>query len=200
VVRHLGSFGVPCVLIDASGDHPDVYAVDNDDYGGTRQGVAHLIGLGHRRIGLVATPLDAPFGRQTWQGYVDAMAEANLPIEPWLIITSDFTMEGGVAAGTALLDRRPPPSAIFAVNDEMALGVMRAAHQRGLRIPDDLAVAGMDDIPSAVLAQPPLTTVRVDRYGLGRSATEMLISLVHKTYSGPVKITLRPELVIRESC
>ena len=122
VVRHLLGFGVPCVLIDASGDHPDVHAVDNDDYDGVRQGVGHLIGLGHRRIGLVGTPLDAPFGRQTWQAYVDSMADANLAIEPRLVVNGDFSMESGIAAGTALLGRCPPPTAIFAVNDEMALG------------------------------------------------------------------------------
>jgi DNA-binding LacI/PurR family transcriptional regulator len=200
VVRHLVGFGVPCVLVDASGDHPDVHAVDNDDYAGVSQGVRYLISLGHRRIGLVGASLDAPFGRQTWRGYADAMAEASLTIEPWLVINGDFSMESGVAAGAALLGRRPPPTAIFAVNDEMALGVMRAAQQQGLHIPGDLAVAGMDDIPWAALASPPLTTVRVDRYGLGRAATEMVIGLVNKAYSGPVKQTLRPELVVRESC
>jgi DNA-binding LacI/PurR family transcriptional regulator len=200
VVRHLIGFGLPCVLIDASGAHPDVPAVDNDDYGGTHLGVSYLISLGHRRIGLVGTPLDAPFGRQTWQAYVDAMAEANLNIEPWLIVNGDFSIESGIAAGDKLLARTPPPTAIFAVNDEMALGVMRAAQRRSLRIPDDLSVAAMDDIPMAMFADPPLTTVRVDRYGLGQKATEMLIGHVHETYTGPTKITLAPELVIRSSC
>ena len=77
---------------------------------------------------------------------------------------------------------------------------MRAAQEQGRRIPGDLAVAGMDDIPWAALANPPLTTVRVDRYGLGQAATEMVVGLVNKTYTGLVKKTLRPELVIRESC
>ncbi len=200
VVRHLASYGLPCVLIDASGDHPDVHAVDNDDYGGTRLGVAHVIGLGHQRIGLVGNPLDTPFGRQTWQGYVDAMAEGNLPIEPWLIATGDCSMESGVVAGDMLLEQKHPPSAIVSVNDEMALGVMRAARRRGLSIPHDIAVVGMDDIPMARLADPPLTTARVDRYGLGKSATEMLIGLVEKTYEGPTKVTLGTELLVRGSC
>ena len=77
---------------------------------------------------------------------------------------------------------------------------MRAAQRRGLRIPEDLSVAAMDDIPMTMLSDPPLTTVRVDRYGLGRQATEMLIGLVQKTYAGPVKVTLKPELVVRASC
>jgi DNA-binding LacI/PurR family transcriptional regulator len=200
VIRHLTGYGLPCVMVDASGDHPDVHAVDNDDYLGTRIGLQYLLSLGHRRIGLVGTPLNAPFGRLTWQGYVDAMGEADLSIEPHLIATGDFSSESGIVAGDTLLSRTPPPTAIFAVNDEMGLGVMRAAQRRGLRIPDDLSVAAMDDIPMTLLSDPPLTTVRVDRYGLGQRATEVLIGLVQKTYAGPVKVTLKPELVVRASC
>jgi DNA-binding LacI/PurR family transcriptional regulator len=128
------------------------------------------------------------------------MAEANLNIEPWLVVNGDFSIESGIVAGDKLMACTPPPTAIFAVNDEMAMGVMRAAQRRGLRIPDDLSVAAMDDIPMAMFADPPLTTVRVDRYGLGQKATEMLIGHVHETYTGPTKITLAPELVIRSSC
>jgi DNA-binding LacI/PurR family transcriptional regulator len=82
----------------------------------------------------------------------------------------------------------------------MGLGVIRAAQRRGLRIPADLSVAAMDDIPMTLLSDPPLTTVRVDRYGLGQRATEMLIGLVQKAYTGPVKVILKPELVERASC
>jgi DNA-binding LacI/PurR family transcriptional regulator len=200
VIRYILDLGLPCVLVDASGDHPDVHAVDNDDYGGTRLGVEHLIALGHRRIGLIGTPMDAPFGRQTWQAYVDAMAAANLYIEPWLMVNGDCTVAGGTAAAEALLSRAPLPTAIFAVNDEMALGAMRAAQHRGLRIPDDLSVVGMDNIPMALLTDPPLTTVKVDRYGLGQQATEMLLGLVDDSYGGPIKVTLGAELVERQSC
>ena len=91
VIRHLTAYGLPCVMVDASGDHPDVHAVDNDDYLGARIGVQYLLSLGHRRIGLVGTPLTTPFGRQTWQGYVDAMAEAELSIAPRLIVNGDFS-------------------------------------------------------------------------------------------------------------
>jgi DNA-binding LacI/PurR family transcriptional regulator len=200
VVRYVMDLGLPCVLVDASGDHPDAHAVDNDDYGGTRLGVGYLIGLGHRRIGLVGTPMDAPFGRQTWQAYVDAMAAANLYIEPWLTVNGDFSIASGIAAADILLSRTPPPTAIFAVNDEMALGVMHAARRRGLRVPEDLSVAGMDNLPMGLIADPPLTTVKVDRHGLGQRATEMLIDLVAGTYAGPVKVTLGTELIERQSC
>ena len=128
------------------------------------------------------------------------MAEAGLAIEPWLIASGDCTIEGGIAAGDRILAVERPPSAIFAVNDEMALGIMRAARRRGLGIPDDLSVAGMDDIPMAMLAEPPLTTMRVDCHGLGQKAAEMLIGLVQKTYAGPTRITLPPKLIVRESC
>jgi DNA-binding LacI/PurR family transcriptional regulator len=199
VIRHLQSFGLPCVLIDASGDHPDVHAVDNDDAGGAFLAVNHLLAAGHQRIGLVGTPLDAPFGRQVWQGYLRAMAQANRPIDPHLIVEGAFTVESGEEAGGRLLALATPPTAIFAANDEMALGVLRAAHQRGVGVPGEVAVVGMDDIPMAALADPPLSTVRIDRYGLGSQATEMLIALVNQRYTGPVKRTLPGELILRAS-
>src|SRR5579875_3197268 len=114
VIRHLQSFGLPCVLIDASGDHPDVHAVDNDDAGGAFLAVNHLLACGHQRIGLVGTPLAAPFGRQVWQGYLRAMAHANLAIDPHLIVEGAFTVESGEEAGGRLLALATPPTAIFA--------------------------------------------------------------------------------------
>jgi DNA-binding LacI/PurR family transcriptional regulator len=200
VVRHLLDFGLPLVLIDASGDYPEVASVDNDDRDAARIGVEHLIRLGHRAIGFVGAPLATPFGREVWQGYLAAMTDADLTIDPRLLVTSNFTVEGAMAATNQLLDLVRLPTAIFAVSDEMAIGVMRAAQRRGIAIPGDLAVVGMDDIHMGALLTPPLTTVRIDRYALGQQATDMLIGMIRQTYTGSRKITLAPQLVIRASC
>ncbi len=200
VVQHVLSFGVPVVLIDASGDYADVPAVDNDDRRGIYLGVEYLLNLGHRRIGFLGTSLTAPFGREVWQGYLEAIAAANLSIDPHLLVTGDFTMEGGVAAAETLLALADPPSAIMVVTDEMAIGVMRAAQRHGLAIPADLTVMGMDDIHLAALVEPPLTTVRIDRHALGLRATEMLIGMIRRTYDGPLKVVLPPYIVARASC
>ncbi len=200
VVRHLLDFGLPLVMIDASGDYPDVASVDNDDRGSARMGVEHLIQLGHRSIGFVGTPLATPFGREVWQGYLEAMAAADLAIDPRLLVTTNFTMEGAVEATNQLLDLGRLPTAIFAVSDELAIGVMRAAQQRGIDIPAELAVVGMDDIHMAALLTPPLTTIRIDRYALGQQATDMLIGMIRQAYTGPPKITLSPQLIVRASC
>jgi DNA-binding LacI/PurR family transcriptional regulator len=200
VVHHLLSFDVPVVLIDASGDYADVPAVDNDDRRGVYLGVEYLIDLGHRRIGFLGTPLTTPFGREVWQGYLEAMAAANLSIDPHLLVTADFTMEGGMAAAETLLHLTDPPSGIMAVTDEMAIGVMRVAQRHGLAIPGDLSVMGMDDIHLAALVEPPLTTVRIDRHALGLQATEMVIRMIRRRYDGPAKIVLPPHVVARASC
>jgi DNA-binding LacI/PurR family transcriptional regulator len=127
------------------------------------------------------------------------MAAADLAIDPHFLVTGDFTMEGAARAADGLFDLAYPPSAIFAVADVMAVGVMRAAQRRGIGIPDELALVSMDDVQLAALVDPTLTTVRIDRFALGRNATELLIGLIRRTYNGPRKITLPPELVIRGS-
>jgi DNA-binding LacI/PurR family transcriptional regulator len=161
--------------------------------------VEYLIQLGHRCIGFVGAPLDIPFGREVWGGYLDAMGAADLAIDPHCLVTGDFTMEGAARAADRLFDLAHPPSAIFAVADVMAVGVMRAAQRRGIGIPADLALVSMDDVQLAALVDPTLTTVRIDRFALGRDATELLIGLIRRTYSGPPKIILSPQLVIRRS-
>jgi LacI family transcriptional regulator len=199
IVHHLQDTKLPVVLVDVSGDHPDVPAVDNDDRASAQLGVEHLIRLGHRRIAFVGYALVTPFGRQTWQGYLAAMGAAKLSIEPDLLFTAD-PLERGVDAARHLLALPQPPTAVLAVTDEIAIGLMREAQRRGVRIPSELAVVGLDDIPLAAVTTPALTTVRIDTYQIGSTATEMLLGLIDHTYDGPTKIVVPPSLMVRESC
>ena len=120
-----------------------------DDRLGAHLATRHLLDLGHRRIGLVRGPDYASTSRDREAGYRDALAEAGVPVDETLLAGDSFSMQGGEIAGRTLLDRTDRPTAIFAVNDNNAIGVMAAAHALGLNVPDDLSLVGYNDIPSS---------------------------------------------------
>lgn len=141
-----------------------------------RMAVAHLIACGHRRIAMVAPPVSHHAAAERLLGYHDALAEARLPVESDLIVRGRFDVESGQEAVTRLLALDAPPTAIYAANDEMALGVMRAAREHGLRVPEDVSVIGFDDTPSSRSAWPPLTTVRQPLSELSAAAVDLIVS------------------------
>ena len=140
--------------------------------------VGHLISLGHRRIGHVAGLKG--HGAHAWRlsGYRDALRKAGIAYDESLVVEGDFAFASGVAGARALLDRRRPPTAIFAANDDMACGVMRVAYERGLAVPDDLSVCGFDDTPVSQLISPGLTTVRQPCRELGCLAVESVLQSI----------------------
>jgi DNA-binding LacI/PurR family transcriptional regulator len=178
----------------------DFPCVDVDNHAGAYQAVNHLIGLGHSRIGFISNaPLSYSGTQDRFSGYRHALAEHDLRLEPDLVRTAAFLPDSGRAAMQELLDLDERPTAVFAAGDVIALGAMSAAHAAGLRIPDDVAVMGFDDIFLAAHAHPPLSTVRVPAYGLGWTATEVLIALIEGDEEVS-SVMLETELVIRESC
>ncbi len=140
--------------------------------------VRQLIALGHRRIGHVAGLKG--HGAHVWRlsGYRDALRKAGIEYDESLVVPGDFSFASGVAGAKALLDRRNAPTAIFAANDDMACGVMREAHARGLAIPGDLSVCGFDDTPVAMLVSPGLTTVHQPCREMGRLAVEGVLASI----------------------
>ena len=146
--------------------------------------VAHLAGLGHRRIAHIAGHPD--HGATAWrrQGYRDAMRAASLPVAREWIVPGQFTFESGLQAAQALLALSPRPTAIFAANDDMAAGVLRAAATMGLSVPGDLSVCGFDDVPIARQVTPALTTVRQPTREMGRIAAEQLLREIRQPGSG----------------
>lgn len=140
--------------------------------------VEHLVSLGHRRIGHI-TGLKG-HGAHAWRlaGYRDALRRAGIAFDESLVVPGDFTFASGVAGARALLDRRRPPTAIFAANDDMACGVMREAYERGLTIPGDLSVCGFDDTPASLLVSPGLTTVRQPCREIGCQAAESVLQSI----------------------
>jgi LacI family transcriptional regulator len=146
--------------------------------------VAHLVSLGHRRIGhIVGHPAHGASG---WRltGYQQGLERAGLKYDPALVVPGEFSFESGVQGAEALLSLRKPPTAIFAANDDMAAGVIHAALERGLRVPDDLSVCGFDDTPMSRQIFPSLTTVHQPTHEMGRLATLELLASIQRRDGG----------------
>jgi DNA-binding LacI/PurR family transcriptional regulator len=174
------------------------HTVHADDYGGALLAMHHLLALGHRRIGLI-TSNPRPFAlEERLRGVRDGLSAVGLTLDDALIAVGDFSTASGEAAAQRLLACPQPPTAIFALNDRMAFGVVRAAADRGLRVPDDLSVVGFDDISQAALLTPALTTVRQPGYALGVAAARLLFALLDGAHPAPPE-PIPTELVLRGS-
>lgn len=200
VLRGLLREPLPAVLVDR--DLPDVPvdAVLSDKRGGAYLATRHLIALGHSRIGCIGGPPTLAVSAQRVQGYRDAMAEAGRSPDERLVRRGDYHPQSGWAAARSLFELPDPPTAIFAGNDLMAIGVLRAAAEAGRRVPGDLAVVGFDDIELAAYTTPPLTTVTQCAAEVGRAAVELLLERIASPARPPVRRTLETRLVVRASC
>ncbi len=192
--------GLPIVLVDTYLEGSTVPAVVADYRDGAHRATAHLLGLGHRRVALLGAAVAYPFGPETHDGYADALAGATVAYDARLVRRCPIAVDAAIAAATSLLAASDPPTALFAVTDAMAIGALRAARERGLRVPADLAVVGMDDIELAAYTDPPLTTVRVAKETMGRLAAERLIALIERQEVEPGIVSVPGELVVRASC
>jgi len=204
--RYLGDIAdanIPMVVFGAG--LPDVERFNtcgNDTSAAARMVVDHLVSLGHRAIAFVnfAKPEYLAVNERE-RGWREAMASHGLPIDPAWAVNADISAASGYLATQQLLARGVNFSALFAGNDTIAFGAMRALSETGLRIPRDIALVGYDDIPLAEFASPPLTTVRTDTIGLGRDATHMLLALLRREPDLQTMQHEQPvELVIRQSC
>jgi len=189
--------GMPVVLLDNHDPELSVLAVVNDNAQGAYSATRYLTALGHTRIGLIGAAVTYPFGPETRAGYRRALRDAGLPVDPNLEVSSPIDVDRARASTGRLLTLPNPPSAIFAVTDAMALGVIKAAHDRGWSIPGDLSVVGMDDIELASATSPPLTTVRIRKEEMGQKAAQALIRVIAGQEPGPSPIVLSNELVVR---
>jgi LacI family transcriptional regulator len=169
--------GTAVVTLGQRVQPPRTLPVDNlfvDNAAAARAAVAYLIERGHRRIGMVAGKEGTPPRDMRVRGYAEALAQRGETVDRLLVRAGDFTVDAGRLAAAELLRLPEPPTAIFAANDLMAMGAMFAARAAGFRIPDNLAVVGLDDIPAAALVEPPLTTIAQYPAQLGRRAAELM--------------------------
>ncbi|HQE93007.1 MAG TPA: LacI family DNA-binding transcriptional regulator [Anaerolineae bacterium] len=189
----------PLVTIDPHENNlfPAVISTNRE---GAMMAMEYLIGLGHRRIGYITGRQGLVSSNRRQQGYVDALQQAGLPVEPELIQAGDYTRETGFRCAQRLFALSNPPTAIFAANDQSALGVIDAAGEAGLRVPDDLSVVGFDNISQASCSLPALTTVDQSVSEMGYVATIMLIMLMRgETLDEPFR-KVPVQLIIRDSC
>jgi LacI family transcriptional regulator len=195
---------VPIVAIERDYDIESVSTVVVDSELGAYTMVKHLLGQGHRRIALITGPThgggSATYGReQRLHGYQRALRDAGVEPDPRLVVEGNFRYAGGQHAMRRLLGAGKIPDAVFASNDMMALGAMSVLRDAGLFIPDDIAIAGFDDIPPAALTTPGLTTMAMPMSELGRAAAMLLAEKLVDDVGGAVRKVFDPQLVVRHS-
>ena len=191
--------GLPLVLVDRDLGGLGVDAVTTNNYQGGLLATRHLIELGHTIIGCITGPSDLTPSAERVTGYSDALKEADLKAKGTLFVRGDFHVPSGLTAATHLLQQDPRPTALFVCNDLMAIGALHAAAQLGLRVPDDVAIVGFDDIELASYTIPPLTTVCQPKQEIGHTAIQLILDRMASPARSPRHEILRPQLMIRAS-
>jgi len=194
------SWEIPVVAVDRSPGGLDVDLVCSNNREGMRQAVTHLLSLGYTEIALLNGPAGISVTEERQGGYQDALRSAGITLRESLIIHSDFRQEGGYLAMARFLDMAKPPRAIVVANNLMALGALQAIHERGVRIPEDLAVVGFDDMPWATSLRPPLTAVAQPAEELGRIAAQLLLERLKDPKRTVRQVVLPTRLMVRASC
>jgi LacI family transcriptional regulator len=184
----------PPVSIDRS-----IPVVGSAHWSGGRVATEHLLELGHRRIAVITGPAQWSASKERLAGYRSALQAAGLEPSPELECESDFTVEGGKRAAERLLLLQHRPTAIFALNDNMAVGVLHAARRRGIAVPEELSVVGVDDAGLAATVVPPLTTIRQPLQEMGRVAVSLLWRILQERQIEAAPILLSTQLIVRES-
>jgi DNA-binding LacI/PurR family transcriptional regulator len=191
---------IPFVVVDPTGEPlHDTPSVGATNWNGGLTATRHLLGLGHRRIGVIGGPAGILCSRARVDGFRAAMDEAGVPIDSSLVSHGAFQVDEGIATGRALLTRPDRPTAIITGNDLQALGVYQAAREARLHIPEDLSVVGFDDLPVARWVGPPLTTVRQPLIEMAEAAAELVLALARGEEPAQTRVELATELVVRES-
>ena len=200
LLRRIQAKGFPLVVVDRdiqSAD--DVVEVVVDNFHGALEAMEYLLDLGYRRIGFINGVPGLQASQDRLRGYQVALQEHGIAPDPELIVAGDFQDSGGYRAMQKLLSLEPRVEAVFAASDMMAFGAVRAIRERGLEVPQDIAVVGFDDIPVATYFDPPLTTVRQPMAKMGAIACRLLLQEIRGETILERKVTLRTELVVRAS-
>ena len=194
------SWDIPVVAVDRSPGGLEVDLVCSNNREGMRQAVAHLLSLGYKDIALLNGPVGIDVAVERLGGYQDALRNAGIALRETFIIHSDFRQEGGYAAMVRLLDLAIPPRAVVVANNLMTLGALQAMDERHVRIPEDLALIGFDDMPWAAFLCPPLTAVAQPAEELGRAAAQLLLKRLEDPKRMVRQVVLPTRLMVRASC
>ncbi len=198
LVQRLVQTDFPLVICGRPFSTSGVSYIDVDNVNAAQNAVNHLIKLGHKRIATITGPLNHTPGIDRKQGFIKALREHGRAIDKTLIVEGDFTEQGGYECMKVLLAAKP--DAVFAASDTMAIGSIQAIHEAGLRVPDDIAVIGFDDLPIASSVDTKLTTVRQPITQFGYSAVETLLDLIENGIKPSRRVIMETELIIRDSC
>lgn len=206
-LRRLRDNGIPWVFVNRRPEGCGGPTILTDNRGGAYEATMHLINLGHRRVGVIAGPQDINTGIDRLVGYREAMMAAGLPVAEEWIAYGAFREDRGYQATLQLLDlpRDRRPTAIFVCNNKMTVGAWKALADRGVRIPDEMAVVGFDESEWARMVVPPLTTVAQRTYEMGRAAARRLLQAIARggeafDPTAASDVYLKPHLIIRQSC
>jgi LacI family transcriptional regulator len=192
--------GIPAVAVGSGPALAELDWVSADDERIAYDAVTHLARCGHRRIAAVTGPTDGSPGAARLRGYRRAMADQGVAEDQTMIVDGGWTRNGGAAAMAVLLDRPRGPTAVFCANDVMAIGALDVAFGRRLKVPEDLAIVGVDDIEAAALLRPSLTTVRIPTLEIGRTAGTLLLDRLAQGAAAPSRhILVQHSLIIRQS-
>lgn len=205
-IQQIASRGVPIVLAQQDVGK-NIPAFLSDNYGGSRAMTEHLLGHGYTRLAYIAGTDYTPDSRERLRAMRDVLAEHGLDITAEYIVKGDYLQDSGYHAMLELLKRPIMPEAVFAANDQMALDAIRAIQENGLRVPDDIAVVGFDDIPMASYISPPLTTIQQPVYEMGWHAAKRAMAMIgpaetveERALASPRVMFLPASLVVRKSC
>jgi LacI family transcriptional regulator len=193
------NYGSPIVAIDPHTGQSGLPTVDSDNLRGAQLATAHLLGLGHRRIGMLTGRPDLESAQLRERGYREALQAAGASVDESLIRCGDYDPEVSLEQARLLLSMPHPPTAVFAANDMSAIATIEVATELGRRVPADLSVVGFDNIPESALCAPPLTTVEQPIRKMGERSIELLLALIRGEQLQATHITLATNLVIRQS-
>jgi DNA-binding LacI/PurR family transcriptional regulator len=201
VISELVRSGIPCVVVWEVLRNSGLSFVGFNNFQAAFSMTEYLVSLNHRRIGLILGPYTRiGRARRRLEGYRAALERNGLTFDPAIVLERMPTLKEGKEAMAELLSLPDRPSAVFAASDMLALGAMSAVREKGLRIPEDISVAGFDDIDFAAYCDPPLTTVRVPAREMGETAVSVLLDMIEGRCKNPQRVMLPTEIVIRQSC
>ena len=196
-------FDIPIIYLTME-PRENISVVSINNYSGERLAMSHLLEQGYKHIGHVSGPLDWWEARQRMRAWKDALLEAGMEFREDFWVEGNWSSASGTRAAEKLFEQYPDMDSILVANDQMALGAIQIANQRGLRIPQDIGIVGFDNLPESAFFGPPLTSVNHDQYNLGKLAVEEIIKMIDAGWdegipSLPKSITLEPTLVVRDS-
>ncbi len=200
-VQMIQKQGVQVVVMDRRVPGATVDTVRGSSTQGAYELVAYLLGLGHRRIAMLSGPENVSTAQERVQGGQQAFAMTNQPMAAMTVIYGEFTVDSGYAMTQQAVALTPRPTALFAANNFIAIGALKALRALGLRVPEDISVVGFDDLPASLVVEPFLTVAAQPAYAMGQRATELLLQRISAPEATPFQeVSLPTQLIIRQSC